>query len=150
MRSIAMEAGLGQRTDPPNRLILISKEAMAIYCLRKMVHFELRHGDRFMICYAPEGESVTLVMFEVSGSASYGRVQQSKEGARSFGPSCGPDFVEANMERLPERRLRKYRDIISAAQWKELMCSFTDMIGAQFDGQEDQFLLLPTPFKGAY
>lgn len=148
IRSAAMEAGLAQRTDPHSRLISISEEeAMAIYCVRKNDEVDIKHGDRFMICYAPEGEGVTLVMFEVSGSASYGRVQQLKEVARSFGPSCGSDFVEANVERLLERQLRKYRDIISAAQWENLMFSFTDMIGGQFDGQEDQFLLLPTLLK---
>ena|SRR5690348_2852057 len=75
MRSIAMEAGLGLPTDPPYRLLSISEEeeAMAIYCVRETDQLDLRHGDRFMICYAPEGESVTLVMFEVSASTHDGR-----------------------------------------------------------------------------
>ncbi|KAH7032550.1 hypothetical protein BKA57DRAFT_497464 [Linnemannia elongata] len=145
MRSIAMEAGLGLPTDPPYRLLSISEEeeAMAIYCVRETDQLDLRHGDRFMICYAPEGESVTLVMFEVSASTHDGRVRQLKEVARSFGPSCGSDFVDANMERLLERRLRKYRDIISADHWEDIMHHFAEEIRRYFDGQKDQLMLLP-------
>ncbi|OAQ25471.1 hypothetical protein K457DRAFT_116537 [Linnemannia elongata AG-77] len=145
MRSIAMEAGLGLPTDPPYRLLSISEEeeAMAIYCVRETDQLDLRHGDRFMICYAPEGESVTLVMFEVSASTHDGWVRQLKEVARSFGPSCGSDFVDANMERLLERRLRKYRDIISADHWEDIMYHFAEEIRRYFDGQKDQLMLLP-------
>ena len=148
MRSTAMEAALGLRTDPPNRLISISEEeAMAIYCVRKTEDLlDLRHGDQFVICYAPEGEGVTLAVFEVSESASDGRGQQLKEVARSFGPSCGSDFVDAKMERFLEHRLRKYRDIIPAALWENLMYIFTDILRGHFDGQEDQFLQLPARF----
>jgi molecular chaperone DnaK (HSP70) len=53
MRQTAIQAGLIKPQDPPHRLILISEpEAAAMYCERKCEQFNLRHGDRFMICDA--------------------------------------------------------------------------------------------------
>jgi molecular chaperone DnaK (HSP70) len=53
MRRTAIEAGLIQPQDPPHRLLLVSEpEAAAMYCERKCEQFNLRHGDRFMICDA--------------------------------------------------------------------------------------------------
>ncbi|KAG0301880.1 hypothetical protein BGZ97_002576 [Linnemannia gamsii] len=143
MRQAAIEAGLVQPTDPPHRLMLASDEmAMAVYSARKACQLDLRDGDRFMIRHAPEGESVTLVVYEVGKTA--GRACEMKEVASSFSPLCGPDFLDANMERLLERRLRKYRDIIPARGWQNFMYYFNHTIRKQFDGAEDQHLQLPT------
>jgi len=53
MRQTAIQAGLIQPSDPPHRLLLVSEpEAAAMYCEKKCEQFNLRHGDRFMICDA--------------------------------------------------------------------------------------------------
>jgi hypothetical protein len=144
MREAAIIAGLVQPTDPPQRLMMISEEeAMAIYALRQTAWGEdLEELDQFLLCHAPEGESVTLVVYEISKSV--GRVQQLREVIRSFGPSCGSDFLDANMERLIERKLRNYRHIIPASDWEAMMASFETGIRSIFDGLEDQFVHIPS------
>lgn len=143
MRQAAIEAGLVQPIDPPHRLMLISDEmAVTVYSVRMAGQLDLGGGDRFMICHAPEGESVTLVVCEVTKFA--GGALETQEVARGFGPCCGPDFLDANMERLLERRLRKYRNIIPTHGWQSIMYYFYDTIRRQVDGLEDQFLRVPT------
>ena len=56
MREAAIKAGLITETDHRDRLMLISEpEAAALYCEKKCDQFNLRHGDRFMICDAGGG-----------------------------------------------------------------------------------------------
>lgn len=65
MREAAIRAGLIQRTDHPDRLMLISEpEAAALYCEKKSEQFNLSHGQRFMICDAGGG-TVDLIVFEI-------------------------------------------------------------------------------------
>lgn len=53
MREAAIKAGLIDASDHRDRLMLISEpEAAALYCEKKCEQFNLRHGDRFMICDA--------------------------------------------------------------------------------------------------
>ena len=53
MRDAAIKAGLINEMDHRDRLMLISEpEAAALYCEKKCDQFNLRHGDRFMICDA--------------------------------------------------------------------------------------------------
>ena len=53
MRDAAIKAGLIDETDHRDRLMLISEpEAAALYCEKKCEQFNLRHGDKFMICDA--------------------------------------------------------------------------------------------------
>lgn len=62
MREAAIRAGLVQRGDHPERLMLISEpEAAALYCEKKSEQFNLVHGQRFMICDA--GGGMLLVFF---------------------------------------------------------------------------------------
>ncbi|KAF9149607.1 hypothetical protein BG015_008587 [Linnemannia schmuckeri] len=143
MRQAAINTGLVQTIYPPHRLTLISEEeAMAIYSLHMTADDNDLEGDRFMLCHAPEGESVTLVVYEVTKSV--GQTQQLEEVARNFGPSCGSDFLAANMERLVERKLRNYRHIITADEWEGFMATFEMSIRSTFDGVEDQFLHVDT------
>lgn len=56
MREAAIKAGLIHEDDHRDRLTLISEpEAAALYCEKKCDQFNLRHGDRFMICDAGGG-----------------------------------------------------------------------------------------------
>lgn len=65
MREAAIRAGLVLRSDPPERLTLISEpEAAALYCEKKSEQFNLSHGQRFMICDAGGG-TVDLIVFEI-------------------------------------------------------------------------------------
>ncbi|KAI7817012.1 hypothetical protein BC939DRAFT_403125 [Gamsiella multidivaricata] len=141
MRRAAIGAGLIQEGDPPNRLILISEpEAAAMYCERMVDRFSLKHGDRFMICDAGGG-TVDLIVFEVSEPP--GQTRHLKEVTRGHGASCGSVFLDANMERLLERKFRRYRRGIKACGWASLMDTFVDMVKPMFNGQEDVLMQIP-------
>lgn len=141
MRRAAIGAGLIQEGDPPNRLILISEpEAAAMYCERMVDRFSLKHGDRFMICDAGGG-TVDLIVFEVSEPP--GQARHLKEVTRGHGASCGSVFLDANMERLLERKFRRYRRGIKACGWASLMDTFVDMVKPMFNGQEDVLMQIP-------
>ena len=77
MREAAIRAGLVQRGDHPERLMLISEpEAAALYCEKKSEQFNLVHGQRFMICDAGGGMSI-IVLFSywkvISRDMNYSR-----------------------------------------------------------------------------
>lgn len=66
MREASIRAGLINNNDHPDRLMLISEpEAAALYCEKKSEQFNLRHGQRFMICDAGGG-TVDLIVFEIN------------------------------------------------------------------------------------
>ena len=66
MRRTAIEAGLIQPQDPPHRLLLVSEpEAAAMYCERKCEQFNLRQGDRFMICDAGGTSTIFFVIEQI-------------------------------------------------------------------------------------
>jgi molecular chaperone DnaK (HSP70) len=66
MREAALRAGLINSNDHPDRLMLISEpEAAALYCEKKSEQFNLKHGQRFMICDAGGG-TVDLIVFEIN------------------------------------------------------------------------------------
>ncbi|KAF9426193.1 hypothetical protein BGZ76_002870 [Entomortierella beljakovae] len=141
MRRAAIGAGLIQEGDPPNRLILISEpEAAAMYCERMVDRFSLKHGDRFMICDAGGG-TVDLIVFEVNEPP--GQTRHLREVTRGHGASCGSVFLDANMERLLERKFRRYRKGIKACGWASLMDTFVDMVKPMFNGQEDVLMQIP-------
>ncbi|KAF9376405.1 hypothetical protein CPB97_010825 [Podila verticillata] len=141
MRRAAIGAGLIQEGDPPNRLILISEpEAAAMYCERMVDRFSLKHGDRFMICDAGGG-TVDLIVFEVSEPP--GQARHLKEVTRGHGASCGSVFLDANMERLLERKFKRYRRGIKACGWASLMDTFVDMVKPMFNGEEDVLMQIP-------
>ncbi|KAG0049468.1 hypothetical protein BGZ83_005744 [Gryganskiella cystojenkinii] len=141
MRRAAIGAGLIQEGDPPNRLILISEpEAAAMYCERMVDRFSLKHGDRFMICDAGGG-TVDLIVFEVSEPT--GQARHLREVTRGHGASCGSVFLDANMERLLERKFKRYRRGIKACGWASLMDTFVDMVKPMFNGQEDVLMQIP-------
>ncbi|CAO3566899.1 unnamed protein product [Mortierella alpina] len=141
MRRAAIGAGLINEGDPPNRLILISEpEAAAMYCERMVDRFSLKHGDRFMICDAGGG-TVDLIVFEVNEPP--GKTRHLREVTRGHGASCGSVFLDANMERLLERKFRRYRKGIKACGWASLMDTFVDMVKPMFNGQEDVLMQIP-------
>ncbi|KAG0375076.1 hypothetical protein BGX24_009569 [Mortierella sp. AD032] len=144
MRQAAIEAGLVEASDPPQRLMLISEdEAKALYCLRKMDQFEFMDKDRFLICDTNEDhEGVDLVVFEVSESSA-GQAQRLKEVARSHGAVCASTVLDRHMRKLLEVKLRSYLPNLPVNVIGELMEIFRDVVKLGFDGSEDQFIQFP-------
>ncbi|KAF9577025.1 hypothetical protein BGW38_008047, partial [Lunasporangiospora selenospora] len=56
-----------------------------------------------------------------------GQPRHLKEVTRGHGASCGSVFLDANMERLLERKFRRYKKNIKACGWTSLMDTFVDM-----------------------
>lgn len=66
MRDAAIKAGLIDENDHRDRLMLISEpEAAALYCEKKCDQFNLRHGDRFMICDAGGMLNISIWIYAV-------------------------------------------------------------------------------------
>ncbi|KAI9496758.1 hypothetical protein BDB00DRAFT_881869 [Zychaea mexicana] len=139
MREAAIRAGIINRYDHPDRLMLISEpEAAALYCEKKCDQFNLGHGQRFMICDAGGG-TVDLIVFEIDDSS--GR-RSLREVTKGQGDSCGSTFLDARMrEYLKDRFYGLGR--VSDTAMESMMENFIEGIKPQFEGDEDQFLLLP-------
>ncbi|KAF9903699.1 hypothetical protein EC991_003426 [Linnemannia zychae] len=144
MRQAAIKAELIQARNPSSRLVLISEdEAMATYCMHMMAdNVELKDKDRFMICNASEGGGVDVVVFEVSEPV--GETKRLLEIARMHSENCGSDFLDANMERFLEFKLRKYRTKIPAHGWNGLMENFL-FIRSFFNNEESDNVVLQAP-----
>ncbi|KAF9585481.1 hypothetical protein BGW38_002171, partial [Lunasporangiospora selenospora] len=138
MRQTAVEAGLIKPDDPLHRLILVSEpEAAAMYCERKCDQFNLRHGDRFMICDAGGG-TVDLIVFQVDYSSG---TRTLKEVTRGSGASCGSGFLDENFSMLVRHKLQRYD--LQPKAWAQIMEEFVFMHKPQFDGDEDSFITMP-------
>ncbi|CDH58515.1 actin-like atpase domain-containing protein [Lichtheimia corymbifera JMRC:FSU:9682] len=139
MREAAIRSGIINRYDHPDRLMLISEpEAAALYCEKKCDQFNLGHGQRFMICDAGGG-TVDLIVFEIDDSGSR---RALKEVTKGQGDSCGSTFLDAQMrEYLKDRFYGLGR--VSDTAMDSMMENFIEGIKPQFEGDEDQFLLLP-------
>ncbi|KAF9971570.1 hypothetical protein BGZ73_005489 [Actinomortierella ambigua] len=143
MRQTAIEAGLITAQDPPHRLLLVSEpEAAAMYCERKCEQFNLRHGDRFMICDAGGG-TVDLIVFEVDFSSG---TRILKEVTRGSGASCGSGFLDENFNHLVRHKLGRYD--IPAKAWAQIIEEFVFMHKPQFDGDDDSFIPMPSQVAG--
>lgn len=162
MREAAIRAGLISETDHRDRLMLISEpEAAALYCEKKCDQFNLRHGDRFMICDAggerftvifrhcetlhPNkysiclGGTVDLIVFEVDERSG----RKLRECTHGHGQSCGSVFLDRRMRKLLKRKFRDYLSSIPASAFETMMDQFVDTIKPQFDGDGDQYILIP-------
>ncbi|KAF9208192.1 hypothetical protein BGZ49_009509 [Haplosporangium sp. Z 27] len=138
MRQTAIQAGLIQPNDPPHRLILVSEpEAAAMYCERKCEQFNLRHGDRFMICDAGGG-TVDLIVFQVDYSSG---ARKLIEVTRGSGASCGSGFLDENFTMLMRQKLQRFN--LQPKAWAQITEEFMFMHKPQFDGDEDSFITMP-------
>ncbi|KAI1316924.1 hypothetical protein EDD11_009325 [Mortierella claussenii] len=139
MRQTAIQAGLIQPNDPPHRLLLVSEpEAAAMYCERKCEQFNLRHGDRFMICDAGGG-TVDLIVFQVDYSSG---TRHLIEVTRGSGASCGSGFLDENFSMLVRQKLQRYD--LQPKAWAQIMEEFVFMHKPQFDGDDDSFISMPS------
>ncbi|KAI9312722.1 hypothetical protein BX666DRAFT_1985910 [Dichotomocladium elegans] len=139
MREAAIKAGLIDEQDHRNRLLLISEpEAAALYCEKKCDQFNLRHGDRFMICDAGGG-TVDLIVFEIDERSG----RKLKECTKGHGQSCGSIFLDRKMRKLLKKKFKPYLASIPASSFETMMDTFVEMIKPQFDGVEDHYITLP-------
>ncbi|CAO3593678.1 unnamed protein product [Absidia cylindrospora] len=139
MREAAIKAGLIQDNDHRDRLMLISEpEAAALYCEKKCEQFDLRHGDKFMICDAGGG-TVDLIVFEIDERSG----RKLRESTKGHGQSCGSVFLDRRMRKLLKKKFKEYLSSIPASAFETMMDTFVDLIKPQFDGVEDQFISLP-------
>ncbi|KAF9575281.1 hypothetical protein EC968_003633 [Mortierella alpina] len=139
MRQTAIQAGLIQPSDPPHRLLLVSEpEAAAMYCEKKCEQFNLRHGDRFMICDAGGG-TVDLIVFQVDYSSG---TRSLIEVTRGSGASCGSGFLDENFSMLVRHKLQRYD--LQPKAWAQIMEEFVFMHKPQFDGDDDAFISMPS------
>ncbi|OBZ90704.1 Heat shock protein 12B [Choanephora cucurbitarum] len=140
MREAAIRAGLVERNDPSDRLMLISEpEAAALYCEKKSEQFNLMHGQRFMICDAGGG-TVDLIVFEINEEAPGRRTL--REVTRGHGDTCGSGFLDIRMRDYIRRKCMHISPIHEYAM-EHILDNFINMIKPEFDGLEDQFLELP-------
>ncbi|KAI8366657.1 uncharacterized protein BYT42DRAFT_600580 [Radiomyces spectabilis] len=139
MREAAIRAGIINRWDHLDRLMLISEpEAAALYCEKKSEQFNLGHGQRFMICDAGGG-TVDLIVFEIDDS---GNRRSLKEVTKGQGDSCGSTFLDVRMREYLKGRFYHHGKISDTAM-ETMMETFVEAIKPQFDGEEEQFLPLP-------
>lgn len=125
MREAAVRAGIVNRDDHPERLMLISEpEAAALYCEKKCDQWNLRHGDKFMICDAGGG-TVDLIVYEIEDMPS-GRTL--KEVTSGHGGACGSVFLDNNMHRLLAHRLKAYMQHIPACAFESMMEKFVETV----------------------
>ncbi|ORZ00967.1 hypothetical protein BCR43DRAFT_511896 [Syncephalastrum racemosum] len=140
MREAAIRAGLVQRGDHPERLMLISEpEAAALYCEKKSEQFNLVHGQRFMICDAGGG-TVDLIVFEIDQQV--GGRRTLKEVTNGHGGSCGSGFLDLRMREYIKNKFYHLGSINDSAM-EHIMDTFVNIIKPEFDGYEDHFLDLP-------
>ncbi|KAG2225921.1 hypothetical protein INT45_006617 [Circinella minor] len=140
MREAAIRAGLVQRGDHPERLMLISEpEAAALYCEKKSEQFNLVHGQRFMICDAGGG-TVDLIVFEIDQQT--GGRRTLKEVTNGHGGSCGSGFLDLRMREYIKHKFYHFGSINDSAM-EHIMDTFVNIIKPEFDGYEDHFLDLP-------
>lgn len=141
MREAAIRANMIMASDHPDRLMLISEpEAAALYCEKKSEQFNLKHGERFMICDAGGG-TVDLIVFEIDQVAGGGRTL--KEVTKGHGGSCGSGFLDEKMRALLQKKFRYHVGNIPESAFETIMDNFVDLIKPEFDGFEDHFLQLP-------
>ncbi|KAI9271860.1 hypothetical protein BDA99DRAFT_477969 [Phascolomyces articulosus] len=163
MRQAAVEAGIISRSDPSDRLVLISEpEAAALYCEETMAdQVQLQDNDRFMVCDAGGG-TVDLIVFQVKfvedseGSGSDDKnnnssnnpvtrkKRQLKEVTKGMGESCGSAFLDARYRELLETKLgTRAISKIYPREMNELMDQFIDTIKPEFNGVDDHYVTLP-------
>ncbi|KAI7868964.1 hypothetical protein BDF14DRAFT_455426 [Spinellus fusiger] len=144
MREAAIKAGLVRSTDPRDRLLLASEpEAAALYCEKQCDPFELKHGDRFMICDAGGG-TVDLIVFEMDEKVTGKRLRECTKG---HGRSCGSVFLDKRMRKLLKKKFKAHLATIPNSAFETMMDTFVDYIKPQFDGVEDQYLSMPASMK---
>ncbi|GJJ71575.1 hypothetical protein EMPS_03925 [Entomortierella parvispora] len=142
MRQAAIRAGLVKTSDHMDRLMLVTEpEAAALYCERSCKEYDLKHGDRFLICDAGGG-TVDLIVYDISETA---KGRSLSEVTKGHGASCGSMLIDQNFGKLLAQKfteqgasVRNDDDVIS-----NLVEKFAFALKPQFNGVDDLYLELP-------
>ncbi|ORX55182.1 actin-like ATPase domain-containing protein [Hesseltinella vesiculosa] len=146
MREASILAGLLERTDPIDRLALISEpEAAALYCQKTCGLFQLTTGQRFMICDAGGG-TVDLVVFEIENRVQDTPDYSLKEVTRGSGDTCGSVFLDKNMEALIRERFSHWEGVIRSRAMDAMLISFVEHIKSHFfeDDDDEYYINIPS------
>ncbi|KAI9006601.1 hypothetical protein CLU79DRAFT_779901 [Phycomyces nitens] len=139
MREAAIIAGIVNRLDHPDRLLLTSEpEAAALYCEKKSDQFQLGGGQRFMICDAGGG-TVDLIVFEIEDSNGSKSLREVTKGS---GSSCGSTFLDRRMKDYINRRFTGSNKLKDQAM-DYLMKHFINTVKPGWENEEDEFFTLP-------
>ncbi|KAL0090362.1 hypothetical protein J3Q64DRAFT_1729512 [Phycomyces blakesleeanus] len=140
MRKAAIQSGIVDPYDHPNRLMVTSEsESAALYCEKSFPGFNLSHGDQWMLCDAGGG-TVDLVVYAVDESSGE---RQLCEVTMASGKSCGSTFLDANMEILIKEKIGHLVEL-NGSMMLQLMHQFIEDMKPQFDNEEDMFMPLPS------
>ncbi|KAG0237219.1 hypothetical protein BGW42_001486 [Actinomortierella wolfii] len=140
MRQAAIQAGLIRHDDHPDRLMLVSEpEAAALYCERECKEYNLKDGDRFMICDAGGG-TIDLIVYDVSVTDK-GRTLS--EVTKGHGATCGSMFVDLNFGELLAQKFRAQGANVRDEIIVSLVEKFAFTLKPHFNGIDELYLELP-------
>ncbi|KAG0249069.1 hypothetical protein DFQ27_000396 [Actinomortierella ambigua] len=140
MRKAAVRAGLIKQSDHPDRLILVTEpEAAALYCERECKEYNLKHGDRFLICDAGGG-TVDLIVYDITESAA-GR--SLAEVTKGHGASCGSMLIDLNFGNLLIEKFAGQSANIPDDIIPKLVEKFAYAHKPHFNGVDDLYVELP-------
>ncbi|KAI9271872.1 hypothetical protein BDA99DRAFT_602595 [Phascolomyces articulosus] len=144
MRQASIQAGLITRSDPFDRLVLISEpEAAALYCEQTMGNqVQFQDNDRLMVCDVGGG-TADLIVFQVNFTDNADK-RILKEVTKGIGESCGGVFLDERFYELLQRKLgMRAMNKLKAREVSDLMDTFIDKIKPAFDGLNDHYVTLP-------
>ncbi|KAF9901806.1 hypothetical protein EC991_005632 [Linnemannia zychae] len=140
MRRAAIQAGLIKKDDKQDRLMLVSEpEAAALYCERSCKEYDLKHGDRFLICDAGGG-TVDLIVYDITESAEGRSLSEVTQG---HGATCGSMLIDMNFGNLLIEKFTKQGAKIPDGIIPNLVEKFAFTLKPHFDGSDDLYLELP-------
>ncbi|KAF9138283.1 Heat shock 70 kDa protein 12A [Linnemannia schmuckeri] len=141
MRRAAIQAGMIKKNDKEDRLMLVSEpEAAAMYCERRCNEYDLKHGDRFLICDAGGG-TVDLIVYDIAESAEGRNLSEVTKG---HGATCGSMLIDLNFGNLLIKKFTmqgaKIQDDVTIPNLVE---KFAFALKPLFNGKDDLHLELP-------
>ncbi|KAF9159923.1 Heat shock 70 kDa protein 12A [Actinomortierella ambigua] len=140
MRWAAIRANLIREDDHPDRLVLVSEpEAAAVHCERTCKEYNLKHGDKFLICDAGGG-TVDLIVYKVTDSPNG---QTLSEVTKGHGATCGSMLIDLNFGNFLIERLQKQGVKLRDHVIPSLVETFAYSLKPNFDGTNDIYLPLP-------
>ncbi|KAG0378590.1 hypothetical protein BGX24_003386 [Mortierella sp. AD032] len=140
MRRAAIQAGLIRENDKPDRLMLVSEpEAAALYCERSCKEYDLKHGDRFLICDAGGG-TVDLIVYDIAESTEGRHLSEVTKG---HGATCGSMLIDLNFGNLLIKKFTEQGAKIQDGVILNLIEKFASALKPQFNGTNELYLELP-------
>ncbi|KAI8875168.1 hypothetical protein K501DRAFT_180167, partial [Backusella circina FSU 941] len=155
MRQAAIDAKIISANDPQDRLVLVGEpEAAALYCEKRIEEYNLKDGDRFLICDAGGG-TVDLVVYQI-------KIDNGKktliEVSGGTGDICGAAYIDERMrylirsvlEELTESKIRITDSILDHCM-SEFISSIkhtVSLVNDDDDDDDDQFISLPYELGG--